>query len=221
MPIVNKNTTQTPLSRVGRTGAQSIKWIPAPRVYVAQPDVLMGTTIPSVPSKGTTPAGFTDLGIVDGLAPIIFTMQANPISCGLDNKLRMVVRQSVTATTQFKLSQLDDIVLQTISGTPPAYTTANSATYLLGQKPLHQMALLLVCQNKFDGKEWQYYNPGAFLNFDFSADSGGLQVTGYLPWFTADGQTQEAAFAASLFANQVIVGTGYGLSPFGTSAFGL
>jgi hypothetical protein len=60
----------------------------------------------------------------------------------------------------------------------------------------------MVVQNKFDGKEFQFYNPASFLNFTFNdtGDALALKVTGYLPFFTAVGQTAESMISTTVFA---------------------
>lgn len=202
---VNKNTTQQPMSTAGRTGTQSIKWIPAPRVYVKTADTIVNSPVQTyfTKSNGVTPAGWTDLGIVDGSAKVTYTQKVKEVTTGLDSYLRGAYIDSKTGNIEFSLGQMDDIALEQITGLSASVITSGSViNYQIGQVDINQMAMLLVVQNKFDGKEWQFYNPNAYLNFTFEekGDALALKVTGYLPFFTANGQTKESMLSATVYA---------------------
>jgi hypothetical protein len=206
--LTNKNTQGTPLTALGTSGAQSIKLIPAPRVYVKTSDPLTGTVIPgfqgvSWKSNGVTPTGWTDLGYVVGNAKVGYGKKTKEVRTGIDNEFRAAYTSQKDGTIEFSLGQLDDITLATISGLSASVITAQSVVaYKLGQEDLNQMALLLVVQNKLDGKEWQFYNPNSYLNFaiDDTNDGMTLKVTGMLPFFTVGVDTKETMLAATIFA---------------------
>ena len=182
--IVNKNTTQTPLT-TGRTGAQAIKWIDAPRVYVKTKD----TTAAPVTSKsgGTTPAGWTDLGIVDGPVAVAYTKDVNEIRTGVDNVLRLSYVRQKSGSFQATLSQFDDKVVEEVSGITPSVITAGSTVqFAIGQEDVIEKAILLVSQNKIDGSEWQFYHPTGNLvfNIENSGEFTVVRLTANLPAFT-------------------------------------
>jgi len=191
--ISNRNTQGTPIGP-GLTGVQVVRFVDADRVYIKSPDALTGVVIPTTKSNGTTPAGYTDLGIIDGKLKITYDKKSKDVLTGIDNYFRSEYVSEKTCMFEFNLSQFDDVVLASISGLSASMITS-STTYVfnVGQEDIVQKALILVSQNKLDGKELQYYNPGAYLNFGF-ADSGDaviLKCTAKLPFFTAVGQSSE------------------------------
>jgi hypothetical protein len=193
------------MSAAGRTGTQSLKFIPAPRVYVKTSDPQVNAPVQNyfTKSNGVTPVGWTDLGTVQGQAKIAYTQKVKEVTTGIDNYFRAAYIDQKTGLLEFSLAQIDDVVLETITGLTASVITAGSVVnYQIGQLDLNQLAILLVVQNKLDGKEWQYYNPCAYLNFAFEdqADHMDLKVTGYLPFFTANGQTKEGMLSSSVFA---------------------
>ena len=206
MPIaINKNTTQAPMSTLGLTGAQSIQWIPAPRVYLKVADVQTATPVQDyyTKSNGATPLGWTDLGIVDGKAVVTYTKKTTQIKTGIDNYLRQEYVSEKSGQLVFSLSQFDDVALTQISGlTASTVTSGSTINFQIGQEDLNYVALLLVCQNKLDSKEWQFYNPAAIVNFTFdeTATSLVLKCTATLPFFTAAGQTTESLLSLTEFA---------------------
>lgn len=202
--IVNKNTTQTP-NATGRTGAQSIKFIPAPRVYVKTADSMTAAPVQDyfTKSNGVTPTGWTDLGIVKGVAKVTYDQKATEVQTGIDKVTRSAYTSERKAMIDFTLDQLDDVALEQVSGMSASVITSGSVVnYQYGTVDLQQMALLLVVQNKLDGKEWQFYNPNAFINFSFDGanDALGLKVDAILPYFQAVGQTLQSVFSQTIFA---------------------
>jgi hypothetical protein len=202
---VNKNTTQQPMTAAGRTGTQALKWIPGPRVYVKAAESLTSAPVQLyyTKSNGTTPAGWTDLGSVQGAAKVNYNQKVKEVTTGLDNYFRAAYIDQKVGQVEFNLSQLDDVVLEQVTGLTASVITSGSViNYQVGQLDLNQLALLMVVQNKLDGKEWQFYNPSAYLNFAFeeSGDAMTLKVTGLLPFFTANGQTKEGMLSATVYA---------------------
>jgi hypothetical protein len=202
--IVNKNTTQNPITS-GRTGTQSIKFIPAPRVYVKTADSLSAAPVQSyfTKSNGATPTGWTDLGIVRGTAKVTYDQKATEVQTGIDKVTRFAYTSERKGAIDFTLDQTDDAVLEQVSGMSASVVTAGSVVnYQFGTVDLSQLALLLVVQNKLDGKEWQFYNPNAFLDFSFDDSNNelGLKVNGIMPYFMAVGQTNQSLFSVTVFA---------------------
>src|SRR4051812_6370857 len=204
MPIaLNKNTTQSQMSDAsgvvvqGRTGLQSIKFIPAPRFYVKAAESQTSTPVQThfVKSNGVTPTGWTDLGSVIGNAKVVYTQKVKDVTTGIDNYYRGSYINGKMGQLEADLGQLDDVVLEQISGYSASVITSGSIiNYLVGSKDLTQLAVLLVVQNKFDSKEWQFFNPNSFINFAFneSGDALSLKVTAMLPFFTATGAAAES-----------------------------
>jgi hypothetical protein len=68
--LTNNWTQQVPLSAVGATGIQSIRFIPACRVFLKTPDSKTAAPVNqmaaySMKTNGITPTGWTDTGIMD------------------------------------------------------------------------------------------------------------------------------------------------------------
>lgn len=205
MPIlVNRNTTQAPMSAAGRTGTQVVRLIPAPRIYVKNPDSLTAAPVHTyyTASNGSTPSGWTDLGIISGDAKVIYDKKVNKVMTGIDEYLRSAYVGSKEATIEFDLAQFDDANIELLTGlTASVITNGSIINYQVGQEDLVQKAILVVFQNKLDQKEFQFYNPNAYLNFVFAEDNEGmvLRCTGILPSFTASGQTQESFLSTTVF----------------------
>lgn len=188
--INNKNTAQTPIA-TGLTGLQAVKFIHADRVYTKTLDSTC--TPPTAKSNGTTPSGWTDLGIVDGVVKISYTNTQKEVRTGIDEVLRAVYTGKTTAMFEFDLSQFDDVSLQNATGLT-ASQIVNGSTYqfAVGSEGTQQLAMLCVSQDKLTGKEFQFYNPSAYMTFQISDKSGELvlQVKGNLPMVAfGSGQT--------------------------------
>jgi hypothetical protein len=193
------------MTATGRSGSQSVKFIPAPRVYVKTADSIVAAPVQNyfTKSNGVTPTGWTDLGVVSGNAKVTYTQKVKEVTTGIDQYLRGAYVDSKTGQIEFALGQLDDVALEQITGLTASVVTAGSViNYQVGAADLNILALLLVVQNKFDGKEWQYYNPAAYLNFSFEnqGDAMELKCTGYMPFFTANGSTAQSMLSTTIFA---------------------
>lgn len=184
---VNKNTQQSPVS-AGLTGTQVVKFIDAPRVYVKTKD---STPTPvTTKSNGSTPGSWTDLGIVEGKVRIAYTKETNEVRTGIDQVLRATYVRQRNGSFEFTLNQFDDVVVKELSGvTPSTITSGSIVQFAMGGEDVIERALLLVVQNKLDGKEWQFYAPAAQLSFSIE-DSGEATVVrgvGNLPAFSYNG----------------------------------
>lgn len=203
--IANKNTTQAPLTVAGRTGNQSFKLIPAPRVYVkvADPQVDAPVQAYYTKSNGVTPTGWMDLGAIDGDLKVTYDNKLKEVRTGLDNVLRAVYSEEKTAGCEGNLAQLDDIVLETITGVTASVITPGSVVnYQLGTTDVINLAVLFVIQNKLNGKEIQFYNPFGYVSFmiDKSSDALVAKMTAMLPPFLAPGATKETFLSTTIFA---------------------
>jgi hypothetical protein len=197
--ISNLNSRQNPMAAAGLTGTQSTKWLDCPRVYVKAKD--SSATPVAVKSNGTVPSGWTDLGIVSGKAKVTYTKELQEIRTGLDNVLRSQYIRQRTGQLEFSLSQFDDVVLKALSGVTESVIQAGSIyQFGIGTEDVVEKAILLVTQNKLDGKEWQFYNPAAQVTFSIedNGDETLLKGTAVLPAFTWAGS--EALFVMSPFA---------------------
>lgn len=186
MPVIsNLNTRQTPMTAAGQTGTQVIKFIDAPRVYIKAVDVTPTPII--VKSNGTTPAGYTDLGIVDGKLKITYEKSIKDVRTGIDQIFRAEYVDKKTLGFEFHLSQFDDVAMTQISGLTASVITAGSIVqFAVGSEDVIQRAMVLVSQDKLTGKEWQWYCPSGFIKFGY-ADNGNetyIQVNVDLPPFT-------------------------------------
>jgi hypothetical protein len=116
---------------------------------------------------------------VRGSAKVTYEQKLAEVKTGIDNVLRFAYTNERKGGVDFTLDQTDDTVLEQISGMSASVVTAGSViNYQFGTVDLSQLALLLVVQNKLDGKEWQFYNPNAFFDFSFedSNDAMGLKI---------------------------------------------
>jgi hypothetical protein len=206
MPVVsNAFTTGKPLTANGVTGPQSLFFIPAPRVFIkTTPDSVTAAPIPNVKANGVASnlVGWSDLGIVDGSLKITYTKKLKELRTGIDNYLRGAYVNEKGATLEFNLAQVDDTVMGLVTGLTASVVTSGSVyTFHAGQEDVQQFALLLLMQNKLDGKEWQWYHPSAFVNWEYadSSDKIVLKVSALLPGFTAAGQTAEEFIACTEF----------------------
>jgi hypothetical protein len=196
--IVNKNTTQAPLT-TGLTGAQVVKWIDAPRVYIKAVDAT--PTPVTTKSNGSTPSGWTDLGSILGQARIQYDKEVKEIRTGLDNVLRTSYVGQKTAGMEFVCSQLDDVVVQELSGlTASMIVSASVYQFLIGSEDLIQKAILVVSQDKVTGKEWQWYNPNAFISFVLEENGEEKTIRGRANCPAFSFGSVEPYFVASNFA---------------------
>lgn len=199
MAIINNlNTRQTPLA-TGQTGTQVIKFIAADRVYIKTKD---STATPiTVKSNGAAPSGYTDLGIVASKVKVAYDKELKEIRTGIDNVLRASYITQRTASFEFVLSQFDDAMMTAISGiTASQITNGSIYQFGIGSEDIVEKALILVSQNKLDGKEWQFYAPAAQLSFTIEDNGEETVVRGKanLPLFTYG--PGEAVYVQSIFA---------------------
>lgn len=200
MPVItNLNTSQSPMASSGLTGAQVIRFINAPRVYIKDMDVTPEP--PATKSNGTVPDGWTDLGIINGNARLTYEKELKEIRTGLDNVLRAQYIGQKSATLEFTLAQFDDVVMTHLTGLTASQIVSGSAyAFPVGSEDIVTKALLLVMQNKLDGKEWQFYNPAAQISFAIAEDGEAtvVNVTASLTAFLYQGK--DALIAQTIFA---------------------
>lgn len=202
--LVNRNTTQSPMAAAGRTAPQVIRLIPAPRIYVKTVDSTTAAPVQNyyTVSNGATPVGWTDLGIVDGNAKVTYNKKVNQVKTGIDEYMRAAYVGSKEATIEFDLTQFDDVNIELLTGfTGSVITSGSIVNYQVGQEDLIQKAILIVMQNKLDQKEFQFYNPNAYINFVYAEGNSGmvLRCTALLPSFTAQGQSNESFLSKTIF----------------------
>jgi hypothetical protein len=173
------------MAAAGLTGGQSTKWLAADRVFIKTKDSTPTPVL--VKSNGTVPAGWTDLGIINGKVRFSLEKEINEIRTGVDQVLRQQYVGQKSATFEFALSQFDDVVLKELTGLTPSQITSGSIyQFALGSEDIVEKALLLVSQNKLDGKEWQFYHPAGQLSLVVEDDGEFTVVrgTGALTAFT-------------------------------------
>lgn len=183
--ITNINSRQEPMVAVGSTGKQVIKFIDCPRVYIK--DIDAAPTPITAKSNGVLPVGWTDLGIVDGKVKITYDKEQKEVRTGLDEILRAVYIGKKTAGFEFNLSQFDELVIGQLTGlTSSLLNSGSAAQFAVGSEDIVQKALLMVIQNKLDGREWQFYHPSAYMTFSMTDSGDTTLVNGkaMLPAFT-------------------------------------
>jgi hypothetical protein len=201
----NQNFTQKGMLASGLSGVQVTKFIPGARIYVKAADPVLAAPITSYMTKsnGAIPTGFTDLGSLDGDAKVTYTKNRKEVKTGIDNYLRAVYIDEKKMLIEFNLLQMDDVAVQNVLGlTPSTITSGSIINYQLGQETLAQKAIIIVYQNKLDGKEWQLYHPAAFLDgvMEKSSDAMVLKCIAELIFFTPVGATIETLASATIFA---------------------
>lgn len=193
-PISNKLTTGAPIYGVGNTGGPSIVFIPAARLYIkAPPDTVNGAPVQNYYTKygGTTPAGFTDLGVIENVK-IPYTKNYTDVQLGIDKRLYASYVSESKMEFTADLLQFDDYIVQQVLGlTPSIITPGSMVSFPIGQEAFAPRAMLIVFNNKIDGKECHFYHPAAPLDgaWDDSNDRMILKVTAKLPLFVAAGDT--------------------------------
>lgn len=194
----NKNTTQTPVAS-GLTGTQSIKFIAADRVYVKTADSTAAP--PTTKSNGSTPSGWTDLGSIENNVKLTYKKETKEVSTGIDEVVRQVYTGKKRATLEFSLMQFDDAAMANLTGLT-ASQIVNGSTYqfAVGTEDIVTKAVLLVSQNKLDGKEWQFYIPTGYINFEIDNTNDVTVLKGMvdMPMFTW--ASSEAIMVQSIFA---------------------
>lgn len=175
--ITNLNSRQTPMVATGSTGTQVVKFIDCPRVYIKDQDA--NPTPVTTKSNGALPAGWTDLGIVDGKVKVQYDKEQKEVRTGLDEILRAVYVGKKTAGFEFNLSQFDEVVIGQLTGlTSSLINSGSAAQFAVGSEDIVQKALLMVLQNKLDGREWQFYCPNAYMTFSMTDSGDTTLVTG-------------------------------------------
>jgi len=200
--INNLNTRQNP-GPAGLTGTQVIKFIPGPRVYIKAEASYSSPAPVTTKSNGVAPSGWTDLGIVNGNVKITYTKNVKEVRTGIDQILRQTYIDKKTAQFEFALSQFDDAALSALSGLTASQIVAGSTyQYAIGAEDVVGTSLLLVLQNKLDGKEWQFYTPTANMTFDIADASGEVVLNGKgeLLAFAWGGGSNEALMVGTIYA---------------------
>ncbi len=203
--IVNKNTTQAGLTAAGKTGLQSIRFIPAARVYTKAAESMTAAPAEThyVKSNGSTPSGWTDLGSMIGNAKLTYNKNLNKVKTGIDKVLQAVYVDEKDAVLEFNLGQVDDTALEAISGLSASVITSGSVvSYRLGSESIVEAAMLCVYQNKLDGKEIQFYHPAAMFTFQFDEVENyfALKCTADLRLFKVNGNSEDLIINTTLFA---------------------
>jgi len=174
----------------GSTGVQSVKFIAAPRVYIKAVD---STPTPvTTKSNGSLPAGWTDLGIVNGLAKVTYSKSTKEVRTGLEQVLRSEYIDKKTGNFEAELAQFDDVVISNLTGlTASVITSGSLVQFGLGQEGIVNKAVLLVTQNILDGKEIQLYNPNSLINLSYntSGDEASVKIMAeflFFQWASVD-----------------------------------
>lgn len=192
--IVNKNTQQTPLGNPSgaNDGVQSIKFIPAGRVYIktapdsttATPVALYaaysqksnGQTIVAPVGVGVTPGTYVDLGIMSTPGKLTYNKVQKKVQTGIDKITQLIYVESRDANLEFELDQLDDYILAQLGFVTSVITSGSSVNFQIGQEDVVNVAIVIVYQNKIDGKEIQWYHPSGALTVTFNSAADMLSV---------------------------------------------
>ncbi len=218
--IINKNTQQTPLTNPAGavTGVQSIKFIPAGRVYLkTTPDSTTaapvqvyaaytqksnGATIVAPVGTGVTGGTYVDMGIMLTPGKLTYNKTQKKVQTGLDKITQLVYIESRDASLEFELTQMDDYVMQKLGFIASVITNGSSINFQIGQEEVVNVALVVVYQNKLDGKEIQWYHPNAALTVSFNqnGDELSVKVSCELIAFQASGSSLLSLVSTTIFA---------------------
>jgi hypothetical protein len=201
--ISNKNTAQDVATFTGDIvgGSEVSFFIAASRFYIKASDAV--PTPVALKSGGKTPTGWTDMGMMYGAGKVTYTKDTVKLKSGTDKILRKAYIGEKNAELEIILGQYDEGVLKNVTGLSPYTVSAGSIVHFsVGAESLVQTAVLLVQQNKTDGKEVQYYNPSAFVNFSLEEQDGSqvVKVNADMPAFQWAG---DATGTTSLFSMRV------------------
>ena len=216
---VTQATQQTPLGTPAGsiTGVQSIKHIPAARVYVksttdsttAAPVLLYaaytqksnGTTITAPTGTGVTAGTYIDLGIMSTPGKVTYTKSQKKVQTGIDKITQLIYVESRSAMIEFNLDQMDDYLLQQLGFNSSVVTAGSSINFQIGQEDVVNLAMVLVYQNKIDGKEIQWYHPSAAftVTFETSSDSLAIKCSVELIAFQAAGASLLSLVSTTVF----------------------
>lgn len=218
--IINKNTQQSPITTpVGAvTGTQSIKFIPAGRVYIkTSPDSTTaapvnlyaaytqksnGATVVAPVGTGVSAGTYVDLGIMLTPGKLTYNKTQKKVQTGLDKITQLIYVESRDASLEFELTQLDDYILQKLGFTASVITAGSSINFQIGQEDVINVAMVVVYQNKIDGKEIQWYHPSAALTVSFNqnGDELSVKVMADLIAFTASGASLLSLVSTTIYA---------------------
>lgn len=217
--IVNKNTQQTPLGTPtgAITGVQSIRHIPAARCYVkVTPDSTTAAPVnlysaytqksngitPTAPTGAGVGAGtYVDLGIMSTPGKVTYTKNQKKIQTGIDKITQLIYVESRSAMLEFNLDQMDDYLLQQLGFVNSVITSGSSINFQIGQEDVVNLALIMVYQNKIDGKEIQWYHPSAAftVTFETTADQVAIKCSVELIAFLPAGSTILSLVSTTIF----------------------
>lgn len=208
MPVlINAWTQQKPMVALGATGVQSIKVIPACRVFIKTADITTAAPVNtyaaySFKTLGLTPTGWTDLGITNGMGKVTYTKNVAKVTTGMDKVVRKTYVSEKSAVCEFDLSQLDDYVMTQLGFNSSVITAGSTVNFQLGQEDVVERALLLVYANKLDGKEIHWYHPAAQMVVNPLETNGelALHVSADLIAFTALGAAVDSLVSCTIFA---------------------
>lgn len=208
MPVISNNwTTGHPFTTVGNTGAQSIVHIPATRAFIKAPDSTTAAPVLAYSSysfktNGIAPTGWVDLGPMSSTAKLTYTKSQKKVQMGIDKVTRLIYVDQKDAMLEFDLMQLDDYILGQLGFTSNVYVAGSVVNFQIGQEDVVNNAMLVVYDNKADGKEVHYYHPSAALTITFvqNGDQMGAKVQAELPAFTAAGASKDSLISCNVFA---------------------
>lgn len=196
---------------------QSIRHIPAARVYVKtaiDSITITNTSLMSAytqKSNGTTPtapvgAGITvgtyvDLGIMSTPGKVTYTKNQKKIQTGIDKITQLIYVESRSAMLEFNLDQMDDYLLQQLGFVSSVITAGSSINFQIGQEDVVTLAMIMVYQNKIDGKEIQWYHPAAAftVTFETSTDQVVIKCSVELTAFTPAGSSILSLVSTTIF----------------------
>jgi hypothetical protein len=217
--VVNRNTQQTPLGTPtgSITGVQSIRHIPAARVYVkSTQDSTTATPVnlysayamksngatPTAPTgTGVTAGTYVDLGIMSTPGKVTYTKNQKKVQTGIDKITQLIYVESRSAQMEFNLDQMDDYLLQQLGFQSSVITSGSSINFQIGQEDVVYLAMIMVYQNKIDGKEIQWYHPGAAftVTFETSAEQVVIKCSVELVAFMAAGANTLSLISTTIF----------------------
>jgi hypothetical protein len=134
---------------------------------------------------------------------VTYTKNQKKVQTGIDKITQLIYVESRSASIEFNLDQMDDYLLQQLGFSSSVITAGSSINFQVGQEDVVNMAMVLVYENKIDGKEIQWYHPSAAftVTFEASADQLAIKCMVELVAFQASGASLLSLVSTTVFAS--------------------
>ena len=171
--------------------------------YAAYSQKSNGQTVTNpYPNDGVSAGTYIDLGIMSTPGKLTYNKVQKKVQTGIDKITQLVYVESRDANLEFELDQLDDYIMAQLGFVTSVITSGSSVNFQIGQEDVVNVAIIIVYQNKIDGKEIQWYHPQGALtvSFNSTADMLSVKVTCEMIAFQAIGSSILSLVSCTTFA---------------------